>query len=122
MENLLRRVSPRIGISKCLSYNGMDAQSNVIERYMGMALNISQNGIQLETDRKIEAKRILLMFYDYQSKYIAAKGRVVYSNKDEFGKFKTGICFEGARQDNLKFVKKLIKSYHYRKCVTIFVS
>ena len=122
MENLLRRVSPRIGINKCLSYNGMDAQSNVIERYMGMALNISQDGIQLETDREIEAERILLMFYDYQSNYIAAKGRVVYSNKDGSGKLKTGIYLEGTRQENLQFIKKLIKSYHCRRCVPIFVS
>lgn len=100
----------------------MDAQSNVIERYMGLALNISQNGIQLETDREIEAKRILLMFYDYQSNYMAAKGRVVYSNKDDSGKFKIGICLEGTYQDNLKFIKKLIKSYHYRRCIPIFVS
>ena len=122
MENLLRRVSPRIGINKCLSYNGMDTQSNVIERYMGMALNISQHGIQLETDREIKAKNILLMFYDYQSNYIAAKGRVIYSNKDDAGKFKTGICLEGARQENLQFIKKFIKSYHYRKFIPIFVS
>jgi len=122
MENSLRRVFPRIGINKCLSYNGMDAHSNVIDRYMGVALNISRKGIQLETDRKIKAKLILLMFFDYGSNYVAAKGRVVYSKEGASEKFKTGIYLDGTRQDNLQFIKKLIRSYHYRKTVSIFVS
>lgn len=122
MENQLRRVSARIGINKCLSYNSMDACSNIIERYMGVALNISQHGIQLETDRKIGVEKILLMFFDYQSNYIAAKGRVVYTTQDGPEKFKTGICLEGTRRENLLFIKKLIRSYHYRKSVPIFVS
>ena len=122
MENSLRRVSQRVGINKCLSYNGMDAHSNVIDRYMGMALNISRNGIQLETDRKIKAKLILLMFFDYGGNYVASQGRVVYSKESASEKFKTGIYLEGTRQDNLQFIKKLIRSYHYRKAVSIFVS
>ncbi|MGD2100548.1 MAG: PilZ domain-containing protein [Desulfobacterales bacterium] len=122
MENQLRRVFPRIGINKCLSYNGMDAHSNVVERYMGVALNISKQGIQLETDRKIAVEKILLMFFDSQSNYVAAKGRVVYTVKDGSEKFKTGICLEGTRRENLLFIKTLIRSYHYRKSVPIFVS
>jgi hypothetical protein len=89
---------------------------------MGVALNISQNGIQLETDRMIEAAHILLMFFDYQSNYAAAKGKVVYSKQDESGKFKIGINLQGSPPKNLQFIKKLIKSYHYQKKVPIFIS
>ena len=122
MENSLRRISPRVGINKCLSYNSLDVQSNVVERYMGVALNISQNGIQLYTDKRIKTKDILLMFFDFNSKYVSAKGRVAYSIKCDCGKFKTGICLQGTCRENLQFVKNLIKSYHYRKKVPIFVS
>jgi hypothetical protein len=100
----------------------MDAHSNVIERYMGVVLNISKHGIQLETDRSINVKDIVLMFFDYQSKYIAARGRVVYTFKDDSEKFKTGICLEGSHWENLRFIKKLIRSYHYRNCTPVFVS
>jgi hypothetical protein len=89
---------------------------------MGVALNISQNGIQLETDRIIYTEQILMMFFDYQSNYIATQGRVVYSNKDKSGKFKTGIQLQGTKEENLQFVKKLLKTYHYQKRVPIFVS
>ena len=85
-------------------------------------MNVSQNGIQLETDRMINTKHILLMFFDYNSNYVAARGKVVYSIGDASGKFKTGINLYGTRDENLQFIKTLIKSYHYQKKVQIFIS
>ncbi len=122
MQNIVDRTYQRVTINKGLSYNGLDANRNVIDRYMGVALNISQNGIQLETDRIIYTEHILLMFFDYQSNYISTKGQVIYSNKDKSGKFKTGIQLHGTKEENLQFVKKLLKNYHYQKRVPIFVS
>ena len=122
MENIVDRTHQRVILNKGLSYSGLDANQNVIDRYMGVALNISQNGIQLETDRIIYTEQILLMFFDYQSNYIATQGKVVYSNKDKSGKFKTGIQLQGTKEENLQFVKKLLKTYHYQKRVPIFVS
>jgi hypothetical protein len=116
------RTCQRVKISKGLSYNGLDVNSNVVERYMGVALNVSQNGIQLETERMIDSKYIMLMFFDYKSNYVAARGEVVYSKKNDSGKFWTGICLQGRNGDNLQFVKKLIQSYHYQKSVPIFIS
>ena len=122
MQNIADRTYQRVAINKGLSYNGLDADLNVIERYMGVALNISQNGIQIETDRMIYTDYILLMFFDYQSNYIATQGKVVYSNRDQSGKFKSGIHLQGTPEENLQFVKKLLKTYHYQKRVPIFVS
>jgi hypothetical protein len=53
---------------------------------------------------------------------VATKGKVVYSDEDESGKFRTGIQLMGENGDNDKFVKRLIRSYHYLKKVPIFVS
>ena len=122
MQDTSCRTCQRVTIEKCLSYNGLDVQSNVVDRYMGVALNVSQNGIQIETDQMIFTDHILLMFYDYKSNYIATKGKVVYSREDESGKFKTGIQLVGINGDNHKFVKQLIQSYHYQKKVPIIIS
>ena len=122
MDNLSNRIFQRIKINKGISYNGMDVNSNVIDRYMGVAINLSQNGVQLETDRMIKARYILLMFFDYQSRYIATRGDVIYSKKNGSGKYRTGVRLKGTRRENLRFIKKLIKSYHYQKKVPIFVS
>ena len=116
------RTCQRVKINKGLSYNGLDVHSNVVERYMGVALNVCQNGIQLETDRMIDAKYIMLMFFDYRSNYVASLGEMIYSKKNDSGKFWTGISLQGRNGDNLQFVKKLIQSYHYQKKVSIFIS
>jgi hypothetical protein len=122
MQDTSCRTCQRVEIEKGVSYHGLDVQSNVVDRYMGMALNVSQEGIQLETDHVIFTDHILLMFYDYKSNYIATKGKVIYSKEDESGKFKTGIQLMGVNGDNQRFVKRLIQSYHYRKKVPIYVS
>jgi hypothetical protein len=122
MQDTSCRTCQRVKIEKNLSYHSLDVQSNVVDRYMGVALNVSQDGIQIETDHMILTDHILLMFYDYKSNFIATKGRVVYSNEDDFGKFKTGIQLMGVNGDNQRFVKRLIQSYHYRKKVPIYVS
>ena len=122
MENIVDRTYQRVRINKGLSYNGLDVHRRVVDRFMGIALDVSQNGIQLETNRMITTELILLMFFDYNSQYIATNGKVVYSNKDASGKFKTGIQLQGTKEDNLQFVKRLIQSYHYQKRVPIFVS
>jgi hypothetical protein len=122
MQHTSCRTCQRVKIEKGLAYHGLDVQSNVVDRYMGVALNVSQEGIQIETDQMILTDHILLMFYDYQSNYIATKGKVVYSREDESGNFKTGIQLMGVNGDNQKFIKRLIQSYHYRKKVPIYVS
>ena len=122
MQNIVDRTCQRVKIEKCLSYNGLDINHNIVDRYMGVALNVSQNGIQIETDHMILTEHVLLMFYDYKSNYIVTKGKVVYSSEGESGRFKTGIQLMGVNGDNEKFVKRLIQSYHYRKKVPIFVS
>lgn len=116
------RTCQRVKMSKSISYNGLDVNSKVVGRYIGVVLNVSQNGIQLETDRMIEARYIMLMFFDFRSDYVAARGALIYSMKNDSGKFRTGISLQGRNGDNLQFVKKLIQSYHYQKKVPIFLS
>ena len=122
MQNIADRTFQRVKIQKGLSYNGLDINNNIVDRCMGVALNVSQNGIQIETDSMILTENVLLMFYDYKSNFISTKGKVIYSKDDESGKFKTGIQLMGVNGDNHKFVKQLIQSYHYRKKVPIVVS
>jgi hypothetical protein len=122
MQNIVDRTCQRVKIQKGLSYNGLDINNNIVDRCMGVALNVSQNGIQIETDSMILTDHVLLMFYDYKSNYISTKGKVVYSEQNESGRFKTGIQLMGVNGDNHRFVKQLIQSYHYQKKVPIFVS
>ena len=82
---------------------------------MGIILDISQSGILMETIQEVESKDLSLMVSTQTSKLIEIEGKVAYCRKAESGRFKTGIILQGTHDDNVRFVKELIRAYHYNK-------
>ena len=82
---------------------------------MGRALNISQNGIFLETPRLIFSKYISLMSVDLDNNLIEIKGQVMYSEINESGMAGNGIHLQGEHHENIQFATRLIKVFHCRK-------
>jgi hypothetical protein len=91
MDNKDRRKFPRVAIFDPISFTCTDSKDNVLEEDIGVALNACQNGIQIESFRKIESEFALVRFVDLEMKNIEIKGKVIYSRKTESGVFKTGI-------------------------------
>ena len=115
MDNKDRRKFPRVAIFDPISFTCTDSKDNVLEEDIGVALNVCQNGIQIESFRKIESEFALVRFVDLEMKNIEIKGKVIYSRKTESGVFKTGIRLLASHEKNVEFVKKLVKFYHYCK-------
>ena len=115
MEKVDRRKFPRVKIFNPISYDCMDKDGNLIDQSMGIALDISQNGILLETPHILESKYIYLLFVDMDNELKRITGRVIFSVKKKDGKFKTGINFQGAHEENIQFAKKIVQAYHYQK-------
>jgi c-di-GMP-binding flagellar brake protein YcgR len=115
MEKLDRRKFPRVKIFNPISYDCVDKDGILFDQNMGIAQDISQNGILLETAKKIESKHIFLLFIDLEDNLIKIIGRVIFSVKKKDGKFKTGINFNGSSDENIRFAKKIIRAYHYYK-------
>jgi c-di-GMP-binding flagellar brake protein YcgR len=115
MEKLDRRKFPRVKIFNPISYDCVDKDGNLIDQSMGIALDISQNGILLETPHILESKYIYLLFVDMDNELKRITGRVIFSVKKKDGKFKTGINFQGAHEENIQFAKKIVQAYHYQK-------
>ena len=110
-----KRQYPRVKISNTISYVGLDENGTVIEQCMGVVKDISQNGLLIESLQAVESKNLSLMASTQKNKLIKIKGKVVSCRKDESGKFKTGILLEGTHEENVRFVKELIRAYHYQK-------
>jgi len=120
MEKLDRRKFPRVKIFNPISYDCVDKDGILLDRNMGIALDISQNGILLETASIIESKNIFLLFVDLEDALIKIIGRVIFSVKKKDGKFKTGINFNSSQEENIQFAKKIIQAYHYHKPGIVF--
>jgi len=110
-----RRKYPRVKTCNLISYVSIDENDNVLNQSMGRALNISQNGIFLETSRMILSQYISLMSFDEHNNLIELKGLVAYSRDIGFGKFGAGIRFRGTSAENIQFAIQLIKVYNYRR-------
>ncbi|MGD8664716.1 MAG: PilZ domain-containing protein [Desulfobacterales bacterium] len=111
MKKLDRRKFPRIKVCNPVAYDSMDKDGVLVDQNMGIALDISQNGILLETAQMIQQKNIYLVFVDMEENMTRIIGRVVFSVKNKDGNFKSGINFQGDSDENIAFATKLIEAY-----------
>ena len=113
-----RRQYPRVKTRNLISYIGFDPDGQIAEQNMGMALNLSQGGIFLETTDAICSESVSLMSVDAGDQLIEIKGRVVYSTQHGNGRFGAGVRFQGTHPQNIQFAMKLIKSFNAQKYKT----
>ena len=121
MEKPDRRKYPRVDVYSSISYVCIDIDGKLIDQNMGVALNISQSGILLETGRPIESNIVSLMFVDLEEKLAEIRGEVAYSKQKESGMYFNGIHFKGNHEENIQFAERLVRAYHYRKSDFVLV-
>jgi len=115
MGNEERRKHPRVQIFDPISYLSVDSGDGRILQNVAIVRNVSQTGIQIESFLEIRSKKLSLMFFDMHKHQIEVEGQVVYCKKDESGQFNIGVRLIGSEAENLRFVRALVKSYHYQK-------
>ena len=115
MDECDRRKYARVDVYSFISYVCIDKDGNLIDQRMGVALNISQNGVLLETGHQLESNFISLMFVDLDETLAEIAGEIIYTRENGSGMFLNGIRFGGTHEENIQFAKKLIRAYHYRK-------
>jgi len=106
-----KRKHPRVDINNLISYRCMDDSGNQTKEGRGKSINISQGGILIETHNPFEWQDILLLFIDIEDESVSIKGKVIYCNAANFGKFRTGIQFLETNDKIVSFVIKLLKTY-----------
>ena len=115
MATTERRKYPRVPICDPISYISIDSEGNYLGQNLGAVQDASQNGIKIETYDAIDSEFALISFVDLEKKLVEIKGRVVYSKQKQSGKFESGINLQGTPSENIQFIKKLVRSYHYTK-------
>ncbi len=110
-----RRKSPRIQVCDPIAYLSMGLDGKLSHHNVGVVRNVSQTGIRMETFQAISSEKIELMLFDLNKNQIEIRGEVVYCAKNDAGLYDIGIHLTGTTAENLRFVKALVKSYHYQK-------
>ncbi len=113
METTEKRKHSRVQVFNPISYSFKDSDNNALGENISVALNASQNGIQIETFTEVSSRNIRLRFIDIELNTHEIKGEVIYCEKQKSGIFKTGVRLMGADAENVYFVKQLVRFYHY---------
>ena len=82
---------------------------------MGVVLDVSQSGLLMESIQEVKSTNLSLMASTQKKSLVEIEGKVAHCRKAESGKFKTGIMLQGTQEENIRFVKELIRAYHYQK-------
>jgi hypothetical protein len=110
-----KRKYPRVQIRNLISYVCLDEDGRPIKNLMGTAIDISQGGLLLETTHQIEPGAVILITTDDQDRLIEINGKATYCREIGGGKFYLGISLQGSHNENIQFVKSMIRAYHYRR-------
>jgi c-di-GMP-binding flagellar brake protein YcgR len=106
-----RRKYQRVKAQNALSYVCIDDRGKPTEEKMGIAMEISQGGLFMETHHPLKPQDVLLITIDIQGELVPIKARVVHCRTDDSGKSRTGIQFLESNEKILSFVTSLIKTY-----------
>ncbi len=101
----------RIDSLNLISYVCFDEDNNPVMQGMGRTLNVSEDGILLDTNVMIDLHYTLSLKIGLEDELIDIKGKVIYSRPDGDGNFKTGIQLFKIEQNTLKLLKRYIKAF-----------
>lgn len=110
-----QRQYARVETCNLISYACIDDQGTMIKQGMGKALDISQNGLMLESGYPIESEYVSLMSADPDDRLVNIVGKVAHTRRSPSGNYKIGIRFTGSHAENVQFAACLIKTFHYRR-------
>ena len=110
-----KRKFPRVKIRNLISYVCLDNDGRPITNLMGIALDISQSGLLLETTQQIEPRDIVMIAADEKERIVEIKAKAVYCPEITSGEFHVGVSFRGTHDENIHFAKCMVRACHYRK-------
>jgi len=97
-----------------LTYFALDQNGNIIQDGIGKTLNVSESGILLETYIPLDLKQMVFLAIGLEDDVVDIKGSVIYSNKHDKGKYKTGIEFYDVDETALQVLQFFINYFKKR--------
>jgi len=109
-----RRKHKRVKTRNLISYLSFDETGKLISNGLGIALDVSQGGILLETPYFIKTGMIILAATDRENRLFEVKGKLIHSTKAPNGLYHSGIEIIGIDARVRAFITKLVKEYNYQ--------
>ena len=103
-----QRNHKRTLISHPLVYTAIDANGNISSQGMAHAVDISPNGMMIETTEPIHAKAVKIRTATSQAANVETTGEIIYSLPHAPKKYRTGLRFNGSVGQQSQFTNELL--------------
>ena len=103
-----QRIHKRTQISHPLVYTAMDRQGNISSQGMALAVDISPNGLMIETTEPIHAKAVKIRTATSQAANVETIGEIIYSLPHAPKKYRSGLKFNDAAEQLSQFADELL--------------
>lgn len=111
-----KRRHPRISTLNEVDYILLDEKREKADEGKGRAINLSQSGALLETQKPLNGRFIILITMDLDGNRVQVKGRVANTRQsDKPGYYLTGIRFTGSKKEHINAIIAFVKTYNRRK-------
>jgi hypothetical protein len=111
MSTKEKRQRHRINSLNLISYSCIDATENVVAQGMGRTLNVSEDGILLETHVSINPEFTIELAIGLEDEVINIRGSIIYTNPGIKDKYQAGIEFVEIDNATTEILKKYIKLF-----------
>ena len=85
---------------------------------MGRTLNISENGMMLETHIPIDPDGSMSLTIGLEEELMDIDGKIIFSKKKEDGKYETGVHFRKPDEEKRRFLRHYITLFREQEFKT----
>jgi hypothetical protein len=110
-----KRKYPRINLEVQVSCVSLNREGLPMDQNKGYLKDVSQGGVAIEADEKPLSDRLVVVFTDAENQAVGILGKVAYAKKMRNGNHWIGLSFLAETKENIDFVSKAVKLYHYYK-------
>jgi hypothetical protein len=110
-----KRKYPRIVLDLPVSCVSLGSDNLPMDQNKGLLKDISQGGAAIEAEANAVSDRIALVLTDLSNEVVGILGKVAYSKKTARGAYHLGVSFDADHKENVEFVSKAVRLYHYTK-------
>jgi hypothetical protein len=107
-----KRKTTRTVSLNLLSYHCVDENDEIVMQGVGRTLNISEEGILLETHAPLNPEHSVSLFIALEEDLVDIQGRVIHSSASDNGKFNTGIEFVRPNKTTREIIEKSVSTFH----------
>ena len=106
-----KRQHHRVNALNLISYSCIDATQSVVAQGMGRTLNVSEDGILLETHVSIDPEYTIELAIGLEDELINIKGSIIFTRPGKDEKYQTGIEFVDTDNATTEILIKYIRVF-----------